>query len=206
MSQSRKIPANFLLVFTLGFFPTPRPPQEVEVKGIRFPTTIEKAGKKLNLVGAGLRERWFFDVYAMAAYSESGDCRPKVIVLGDEAKSLHIHLLRDVTAERMADALGRALADNTPTDASPELRDRIRTFLTLFREDLSRGDYMELTYIPAVGVTLLLNGQPRGLPTPGRGFAEILWSCYFGSKTCCSGLRRKILLGCSAREGVRPGE
>jgi hypothetical protein len=56
---------------------------------------------------------------------------------------------------------------------------------------------MELTYVPGVGTTLIQNREQQGMTIAGKGFADILWSSYFSSATCCTGLKEQILAQCS---------
>ena len=169
------------------------------IKGNHYPETVEVAGKRLILLGAGVRMKWFFNVYTMGAYSERGSYQADAAVSIDEIKSLRFHMLRDLSAENMSQALSRVFAKNTPQDASSELRGRIRTFLSYFRQDLAKGARMELTCQPGIGVLLKQNGLQQGAAISGKAFADILWSCYFSSRTCCSGLKKLILSGCSQR-------
>ncbi len=163
----------------------------------KYPKTVEVAGRTLELIGAGLREKWFFDVYTLGAYSESGTCDTLGVISADEVRYIRIDLLRNVSAENMAKALGKAFERNTPADASVDLRIQIETFLSYFQQDLIRGASLELTYVPGPGTTLKQNGEQQGAVTPGKAFADVLWSSYFGSKTCCPGLKAQILSHCS---------
>ena len=47
----------------LASFTVPLAAQTQTVEGNRYPDTVEAGGRTLTLVGAGLRERWWFDVY-----------------------------------------------------------------------------------------------------------------------------------------------
>ena len=170
--------------------------QPGEVENNRYPAVVEVMGKKLRLVGTGLRKKWFFDVYTIGVYSESGSCEAENLISSEEVKNIHLYMLRHLSADQISDRLTQAVARNTPREASSELRSRIRTFLALFRKELTKGASMQLTYIPEVGVLLQQNGEQQGEATPGKDFAEILWSAYFGSKTCCRGLKKQILSSC----------
>ena len=167
------------------------------VKGNAYADSAEVGGRTLILVGAGLRERWWFDVYTMGAYAESRICDPQALVSADEVKSLRIDLLRDVDAESMAGALEDAFEKNLPTDEPPSLRSQIDTFLDYFEKDLEKGDSMELTYVPGLGTTLIQNREQQGATMPGKAFVDLLWRSYFSSATCCSGLKEQILEHCS---------
>jgi hypothetical protein len=170
---------------------------DVIVKGNRYPETVQVADKTLRLLGAGLREKWVFDVYTLGAYSESGACEGRALISANEVKYIRIDMLRYVSAGKMAEALDKAFRKNMPAPGAADLGIQIKAFLLNFRQDLAKGASIELTYVPGVGTTQKQNGTPAGGVTPGKGFADLLWSCYFSSNTCCPSLKTQIISNCS---------
>ena len=126
--------------------------QNQMVKGNTYADTVEVGVRTLTLIGAGLRERGWLDIYTMGAYAENRTCDPQMLISMDGAKSLRIDLLRDVDAKSMAAEVEKALEKNLPPDAPPDLRSQIDTFRGYFKKDLEKGDSMEMTYVlkPAV--------------------------------------------------------
>ena len=181
----------------LASFTVPLSAQTQTVEGNRYPDTVEAGGRTLTLVGAGHRERWWFDVYTMGAYAEHRSCDPQVLIATDRAKSLRIDLLRDVDAKTMAGALEDAFERNLPLNVPLGLQSQVDTFLGYFRKDLEKGDRMEITYVPGVGTTLIQNQEQQGWTLEGEGLANLLWSSYFSASTCCDGLKKQILAQCS---------
>lgn len=188
--------SQFVAITTLALgIPTAAPaaavPQEDYAQEVRVADTT------LNLLGSGLREKWSLDVHTMGAYSESGSCNARDLVLSDEIKYIRIDLQRDVSAGEMAREFSKAFRDNTPNDAPASLTQQIRTFVAHFGLDRSSGDTIELTYFPGTGTQLRINDKEQGTITPGKAFAELLWSCYFSATTCCPSLKKQILSECS---------
>ena len=167
------------------------------VKGNAYADTAEVGVRTLTLIGAGLRERGWLDIYTMGAYAENRTCDPQMLISMDGAKSLRIDLLRDVDAKSMAAEIEKALEKNLPPDAPPDLRSQVDTFRGYFKKDLEKGDSMEMTYVPGVGTALMQNREQQGVTVPDKGFADILWASFFSSETCCSGLKKQILEHCS---------
>lgn len=178
------------LLFAPGFA------EALNVEGNDYPDTVTVEGETLKLVGAGLREKWFFDVYTMGVYSKSGACGAAAQISGDEVKYLRIDMLRDVDAEKMASTLKEAFDNNTPASASAELKGKINNFLSYFKKACTKGTKLEFTYVPGKGTALKQNGAEMGPVIAGKDFADVLWSCYFSQKTCCPDLKRQILGGC----------
>jgi hypothetical protein len=171
--------------------------QSVRVKGNDYPAEIQVERLVLKLWGAGLREKWFFDIYTMGAYSESGNCSAQALMAADETKYIRIDLLREVSSAKMARALRKAFRKNLPTDSSANLKAQVEAFLSYFGQDLAQGVTIELTYVPETGTTMKQNGEQSGEIVVGTAFAQALWSCYFSSKTCCKSLKSQILAHCS---------
>ena len=161
-------------------------------------TEIKAAGKTLKLVGRGLREFLFIDIYKMGAYSQSGECEPKSIVYRDEVKAIRLSMVRKIPADRMNDNLRESLEKNLPANAPAELKGKIDTFLAQFKGDLASGTFIEIIYIPGKGTVAKRDGVKLGV-TPGKDFAEILWKAYFGADTCCPKLKSQIMECCKSR-------
>lgn len=189
-------PARMLVPALCLLLAAPALAASVTVEGKTFPDTVTVEGKTLKLVGAGLREKWFVDVYAMGAYSESGGCDSSAIVNADEPKHLRLEMLRNVSAEKMGDTIGGSFRDHMPAGASDKLKQQSDTFQGYFKEECSKGSVLEFTYIPGTGTHLKQNGKSLGPVLDGPDFMKVLWDIYFGGKTCCKDLKKQILGTC----------
>ena len=125
-------------------------------------------GKSLQLVGAGLREKGFFDVYALGAYTQSGSCDPQKIIKDDETKYLRIEMLRNVKADAMASSIGDAFDDAIPPGADPNLKAQSATFQGYFKDKARKDQVIDFTYVPEVGVTIRQDGKELGPPLTGE--------------------------------------
>jgi hypothetical protein len=166
------------------------------VEGKDFPASKQVEGKSLKLVGAGLREKGFFDVYALGAYTQSGSCDPQKIIKDDETKYLRIEMLRNVKAESMASSIGDAFDDAIPPGADSNLKAQSATFQGYFKDKARKNQVIDFTYVPEVGVTIRQDGKVLGPPLTGKDFQEVFWSIYFSDKTCCKDLQEQILASC----------
>lgn len=166
-----------------------------EVNGVMVPTSVMQK-KKLTLIGAGTREKWFFDVYVMAAYQTSKSCDTKTIIANDDDRYLKITMIRDVSAEKMGGALEETLSENLSKDASSQLKNQVKELKSYFKEDLKKGQIIEFSYEKTKGTTTFVNSKKVGSLLSGFAFSELLWRAYFGEKTCCSNLKSEILSYC----------
>ena len=168
----------------------------VTVEGKHYARTVTIEGKTLKLIGAGLREKWFFDVYTMGAYTESGRCDIKSLIEADEPKYLRIDMLRDVSAEKMGSSLAESFGKHLPSNATAELKQQVKTFRGYFKDECSEGTVIEMYYIPGKGTMIKQNGLRLGPPMTGVVFQQVLFDIYFAKDTCCDGLKEMILKSC----------
>ncbi len=158
-------------------------------------------GKELKLLGEGLREFLFIDIYKLAAYSESGACRPTDIVYKNETKMMRLKMMRDIPADRLKSNLKSTFEDNLPKKGDIEgLKKKIDTFLAMFKQDLKAGNKIDIIYTPGQGTIIKKNGQKIGHATAGKDFSDLVWRSYFGGNTCCKGLKSEILKTCKANQ------
>jgi len=187
------IAAAFVLSFPVAL------PAQVTVKGKTYPATLTIEGQSLKLVGAGVRKKWGFSVYAMGAYTESGACNAAQVIDTDEVKYLKIDFLRDVTAEKFRATIDESFEKHQPAGASEDLKNQRATFVASLTEDLAENSSIELTYVPGRGTTAKQKGRQVGGVYAGRGLQKWLWDIYFGPGTCCSGLKEGIFETCSRK-------
>jgi len=184
-----------VLVLCLGLA-APAFAATITVEGKDYPDTVTVEGRTLKRIGAGLREKWMLDVYAMAAYTESGGCDTGGMIHKDEAKYLRIDMLRNVSAEKMGSTIGGSFRDHMPQNASEALKQQSDLFQGYFRDECSKGSVLEFTYLPGTGTIMKQNGRTLGSPLVGPEFMRVLWDIYFGGQTCCKDLKKQMLSGC----------
>ena len=181
------------LIFTLTLLTSTS--YAADINGVAVASSVMQ-GKKLSLIGAGTRVKWFFDVYVMAAYQTTKSCDTKTLIKNDDDRYLKITMIRDVSAEKMGGALEETLSENLSKDASAELKKQVKELKSYFTEDLKKGQVIEFKYVKSKGTTTFVNSKEVGTLLKGFPFSELLWRAYFGSKTCCSTLKSEILSYC----------
>ena len=161
-----------------------------EIEGIRFDFNHKIGDKKVQLIGAGVRSKWFFKVYALGAYTTSRVCDRKKIIMSDEPKSLVLFMLRDVNAEQMASSINESLTKEIP-DNSP-LKEKRNAFTGLFKEKLLKGTKIVFDYLPGKGISVSQNGKNLG-NIEGADFMQAFYKMYFEADGCCPELTKELL-------------
>jgi len=166
--------------------------QAREVSGVTMPAAVSVAGKDLRLNGMGVRrEKVFFKAYVIALYLEEPTTEARIAIQTDETKRIVITMLRDVGREMFVQAMESGIRRNSGP-AMPTLRARL-DLLEQAIPDFTKGDVLDLTWVPDVGT--LVRGQGGTMTIPGKDFADALLAVWLGQKPVEAALKRELLGG-----------
>jgi hypothetical protein len=162
------------------------------------PVTIQTTdgSATLRATGAALRKKLLWKVYAVVGYADErialGEDPGLAIVESKLAKRMHLRMLRDVDAQKIANGVNEALEKcaTVPLDLIAEERQQ---FLDVFGSgELKKGDDLQMTYLPGEGLQLVLNDEVQDV-IPGDRFAKAFFQIYFGQVPVDKGLKEKLL-------------
>ena len=141
-------------------------------------TTIDGKPARLVLTGAALRQKFYFNVYAVASYVQEGaKPRPEELAAADCPKRLELVMERTVDGKEMAEAFRAAIRLNYPEPRlGAEVGDLVRF---LQGQEARQGDHIVLTYVPGVGLNCDLAGRAEVL-IQGAQFPRAVWDIYLG--------------------------
>lgn len=162
-----------------------------EVSGVRFHATQEFNGQKLQLVGAGIRERFFLDLYVIGLYAPAG----AISKLDDAAEmiALRIHILsRAVTPKRMIEATESGFK-RVLKEPNPAIDQDIQRLIAAFKDNIVPGDVFDLVYSPTVGVEVFKNLQATIEPIQTPGFKQALFGIWLSTDSEDKSLRKALL-------------
>lgn len=164
-----------------------------ELSGVRIDDRVAaRDGTELPLHGAGLREKFFFDIYVGALYLPTTEQPVERILDTDQPGRIDMHFVYDaVSREKLATAWYEGFAGNNPDAVLDPLGERIDRFIGLF-PDATAGDRFTLEYVPGDGTEVRINGQTAGTIEGGEFFRALL-SVFLGPKPPDSDLRRGML-------------
>ena len=171
-----------------------------ELVGVRgsntqFTTTmgITVGGKPVQLVltGVALREKFFFNVYAIGSYvlEGAGVRTAEELAAVDKPKQLHLVMERDVSGPDIAEAFVVAIRQNYPT---PAFTNEVDLLAAKLREiDLKKDDHIYLTHLPGTG--LHCNVVNKGEFTIENGeFSRAVWDIYLGKNNVGEGIKKGL--------------
>lgn len=172
----------------------------LEAGGVEFaPTITLSAGdsdRELRCTGTALRKKWFFKVYAIAAYldagTESGVDAGATWVQADVPRQLHLTMLRDVDSKKISSSIDEALdkCSTTPLDAIAGERARFQAAFSM--EKLMKGQDIRFTWLPGSGLQISVDDELlETIESPV--FARSLFEVYFGPSPVDDDLKRDLL-------------
>ena len=181
--------ARILLLMALAL-----PVCAAEVAGMRIDDKSRVAGTELALKGAGLRKRFFVQVYAMGLYVADRKADP---IAQGGAKRVAIHMLRDVDADTFAKALVDGMRPNHDEATMKGLEPRIGQLNAIMAgmKEAKKGMAIALDWVPGAGTQVTIDGKAAGKPIEGEDFYRALLTIWLGDKPVQDDLKKALLGG-----------
>ncbi len=168
--------------------------QGATVEGVELPGEIRLGEQRLQLNGAGVREKFFFDIYVAGLYLEARQADAGRILSQDRPWRMVMHFLyKKVGKEKLADGWEEGFEANLDEARMERLRPQIDRFKALF-PDLHRGDEVLLDHLPGGGVKVTINGRDAGT-VGGSDFASALLGIWLGERPVTRSLKADLLGG-----------
>ena len=160
------------------------------IEGVYFAPRIIVSDLPMELNGVGLKTVWRLYKVSAAALYLAPDVDPRD-VLGGVPKRLEIEYFHPIAARDFVNLTDKLLRDNVDHALLAGLQSRIDRFNALYR-DVKPGDRYALTYMPAKGTVLELNGVELGV-IEGEDFASAVFSMWFGPRPLSRSLKLELL-------------
>ena len=179
--------ASLLLLFFLPIGVSAR-----DVAGVTVAEQITLAGTPLKLNGAGIRSKFFFDIYVGALYlpEKTQDAETAINMPGPKRVLMHF-LYKEVSREKLIDGWNDGFKDNHSREQFKALEPKLDVFNQLFIT-VKRGDQITLDYLPETGTQVSINKQIKG-SIPGEEFYPALLRVWLGKKPADSDLKEGML-------------
>ncbi|MCG8016922.1 MAG: chalcone isomerase family protein [Candidatus Thiodiazotropha sp. 'RUGA'] len=165
-----------------------------QVAGINLDETMQRAedGVTLELNGAGVREKFFFDIYVAALYLQKKSNQASVILNNEAAARVEIRMLySEVKQEKFVQGWNDGFSANLDEPQFNQIVERLNQFNGWF-ETLTEGEMIELDYFPGKGTRVKIKGVEKGV-IPGGDFFQALLSVWLGEKPVTKSLKKDLL-------------
>jgi hypothetical protein len=164
----------------------------VEVEGVEVPDRATVGGETLLLNGAGVRSRFFFDIYVGALYlPEAADDAGAVLGMAGPKRVLLHFLYDEIEREKLVEAWNDGFRNNLGTTERAALAERIERFNALFGS-VRAGDEIALDFVPGEGTHVTFNGKRKGT-VPGDDFARAWLRIFIGDSPADAELKQGML-------------
>lgn len=169
--------------------------QAAEVAGVHVDDHARAGNAELLLNGAGLRSKLFFKVYVAAVYATKKTASAAELVDSREPRRVALHMMRELDADSLIDALKDGLRQNHSDNELAALKTDIGQFEGIMRGigTAKPGDLIAIDF-SAEGTGVGFNGQARG-SVAGAAFGRALLKVWLGEKPVDAGLKQALLGG-----------
>ncbi len=151
---------------------------QTEVSGVTPAKTIEVHSTTLNFNGAGLREKFFIDLYVGALYLNTKKSDSKAVINNDESMAITLDIVSSmITSEKMLAAMDEGFENSTNHNTDP-FKAKIALFKTTFKEEIKIGDHYVIAYIKDSGTEIYKNGK-KITTIPSLDFKKALFGIWF---------------------------
>ncbi|WP_103068669.1 chalcone isomerase family protein [Aquimarina sediminis] len=165
---------------------------QTKVGDATLPNTVQFNGEDLSINGAGIREKFFFDIYAGALYLKKKSKNAASIAKANETMAIKLHILSGMMSRaKMATALREGFKKSTK--GKLELyNERIEKFIGFINNEIEVGQIYDIVYEKGKGSVIYKDGKEKGY-IKGMDFKEALFNIWIGDKPADKGLKKEML-------------
>ncbi|MBM3431049.1 MAG: chalcone isomerase [Bacteroidetes bacterium] len=165
--------------------------QDITVSGASFfKKKLDIKGDVLTYNGAGLRQKYGFDLYVGALYLENQSSDANKIINTDDIQAINIKIISSkVTRDKFNESVSEGFSRASHGKATEEQK---KLFKSYFSDEIKNKDDILLIYKPEKGVAVMINGKYKGV-VGNLDFKKALWSIWLGTNPADEKLKKKML-------------
>lgn len=165
---------------------------QTEIAGVQLPNTYEIGETQLSLNGAGVREKFWMDMYAGGLYTAKEMNDAEKVMNADAPMVIKLHIVSGlISSDKMSSAVEDGFENSTEGNMKA-FRVKIDKFKSFFSEEITKNDVFDITYIPARGVVVFKNKKELGT-IEGLDFKKVLFGIWFCDKPADKDLMKGML-------------
>ena len=167
-------------------------PAQTKVAGVSLPNSVTFEGEKLTLNGAGVREKFWMDMYAGALYLDKKNADANGVINANQPMALKLHIVSKlITSEKMIDAVNEGF-ENATKGKTSAISKEIAQFKGYFSAEINKDDIFDIVYLPKTGVMVYKNDNLLGT-IQGMEFKRALFGIWLSSKPADKDLKQAML-------------
>lgn len=165
-----------------------------EIAGVDVAETMIHNEQVLQLNGAGIRSKFFMDLYVGSLYTVETIEEASKVLNGEQVSAIRLNITSDmITSDKMTEAMHEGFELATDGDTAP-IADSINTFITAFANPIKTGDQFTLVSVPNTGIISYKNGEQLAV-TSGEAFRKAVLSIWLGKDPIDKGVKKDMLKG-----------
>ena len=155
---------------------------QVTLSGVKYETTADLRGSKLQLNGAGIRYKLMFKVYTAGLYLSKKASTPEEVLAMPGPKHMSITMLREIDSAELGKLFSRGIEDNMDRAAFSKLIPGVLRMGQIFSEHkkLNPGDSFAIDWIPGTGTLVVVKGVQQGEPFKEPEFFNAMLRIWLG--------------------------
>lgn len=173
----------------------------LDIAGAKYDLSVDVAGQRLQLNGAGIRYKAIFKVYAAGLYLNTRAATPEAVLTNTGAKRLHIQMLRDIDGEELGKLFTKGMEQNATREEFSRSINGVLRMSEIFvqKKKLVSGESFGVDYVPGTGTIVYVNGkQVPGDPIREAEFFSVLLKIWLGKSPADNGLKSALVAGVPA--------
>ena len=167
-------------------------PAQTKVAGVSVPNTVTYDGVNLTLNGAGVREKYWMDMYAGALYLDKKNADANGIVNGNQPMAIKLHIVSKlISSDKMIEAVTEGF-ENSTNGKTSKISSEIAQFIGYFSEEIKQNDIFDMVYLPKDGVKVYKNTKLLGT-IKGADFKRALFGIWLSNNPADKDLKQSML-------------
>ena len=163
-----------------------------EIAGVNLPDSINAQDQSLALNGAGIRSKFFMDIYAAGLYLTESSQEAKSIIDQDKPMALRLHITSGLLSSEKMESATREGFEKSTGGHTEEIKDTIEAFIATFKDGIVENDVFDFVYVPAEGVNVLKNGELK-TTVQGLSFKQALFGIWLSEDAVQDDLKEGLL-------------
>ncbi len=160
-----------------------------KISDINIPDTLQNG---LVLNGAGIRSKFFFDLYVGGLYLKEKNSNAKEVINADEPMAIKLHITSSlISSKKMIDGTMEGFKNSTNNKIKP-LKKEVNQFINVFKGEIKDGDIYDFIYTPNIGVKIYKNNK-LSTTIKGLKFKKALFGIWLCDKPAQDSLKKEML-------------
>lgn len=163
-----------------------------KIGGIEVPVKVNFNETNLELNGAGVRTKYFMDMYVGGLYLTAKNDNGVIVMNDDKTMVIKLQIVSSlITTKKMVDAVDEGFKKSTKGKQA-ELKAEIDKFKAVFSPEIKENDVYDFVYIPEKGTVVYKNNKPT-ITIKGLEFKKALFGIWLCSEPADADLKAAML-------------